>query len=312
MQSRSPDYLGRLKQATAELDATLLEDRLDRARSILPVSMDPQVIVCRETISELRELHTIFDMIVDELATLRNIDERDQARTWSVGTLEPGTEEYRDANLRFKTPRQAEVHIKAAYEWFAHLEQYVCAEPSLNRALSQSVRRRLKAVIEFRNKLVAHRRAGRVYRKVGQRYNPRSGSFEVLQMPFVPPAGAEHEVGALWQRCLPELPAEVGEEDNVVERCGILSRNLDRFTETLRIQVVAIMNKYGGISAEPADLAELARDIARPLPHYDPPRALDPIVTLNRWNGRVSPYNRDRRPSTVKLGQARSPHLAEK
>ena len=77
---------------------------------------------------------------------------------------------------------------------------------------------------------------------------------------------AVKELVSLFARCASILTADEANEKNFFERCKILFRNLDKLTNnTAREQVVSFVRRYGTISAQPIELAEFVRDLAKNL-----------------------------------------------
>ena len=119
--------------------------------------------------------------------------------------------------------------------------------------------------MSFRNKVITHKQGGKVYRGGMTRFHTALGGFELLEIPFDIPAAAKTQIDTLFAKCAACLTAEEANEGNVWERWAILSRNCDRLPDVERGEVDRLLDHYGGISTEPADLAEFVLDLANEL-----------------------------------------------
>jgi len=233
----------------------------------------PQIIILKNLIfSEISDIVIILKMICRRMEELRLLDERTRRlqKRMPGGTVDRSTPEGDEFFLAAIRQNEANselaIHMKTIYEWLYHVMDLIRSHSAIHSLVESTCWNKLKSHCEFRNKLIAHMKGMQVITMCGMTYSPRDFYAEIVLMPFVPPACAVKELASLFARCASILAADEANEKNFFERCKILFRNLDKLTNNAtRKQVVSFVQRYGTISAQPIELAEFVRDLAKNL-----------------------------------------------
>ncbi len=234
----------------------------------------PRIIILTNLVfSEISDIVIILKMICRCMEELRLLDERIMELRKRVpdGTVDRSTPEgdqfFSAVTRQHEANSELEIYIKTTYEWLYHVMDLVRSHPAIRSLVEKSTCwNKLRSHCEFRNKLIAHKKGIKVITMGGIRYSARDFHAEIVLMPFVPPASAVKELASLFVRCASVLTTDEANEKNFFERCKILFRNLDKLTNnTAREQVVSFVRRYGTISAQPIELAEFMRDLAKNL-----------------------------------------------
>ncbi|MEM2488027.1 MAG: hypothetical protein QXR44_05490 [Thermoproteota archaeon] len=213
-------------------------------------------------IRELSEILIILLMIHKSMNSFYIVHEKIMKMTdEKIGEKSLTEEEF--LTIR-KATEELIILIKVLYEWLYHLKELIENNEKLRSSVPKKLWKKLKAHCDVRNKLITHKEKTQTYLTSFMRFSPRPDidRFEVLMMPIFPPESAVKELDRLFSECSNELTPEEAREVNFYERCGILYRNLDKFTDEQGRKVVAFIQKYGTILANPPETAELIRDLA--------------------------------------------------
>jgi len=245
-----------------------------RSRIVVHVTkpIRTRIIIQKNLIfSEISDIVIILKMICRCMQDLRLSDERirklrKRVPDGKVDRSTPEGDQFISSAIRQnEANNELSIHIKTIYEWLYHVMVLIRGHSAIRSLIGSTCLKKLKSHCEFRNKLIAHTKI-QVITMRGVRYSTRDFYAEIVLMPFVPPASAVKELASLFTRCASILAADEANEKNFFERCKILFRNLDKLTNnTAREQVVSFVQRYGTISAQPIELAEFVRDLAKNL-----------------------------------------------
>lgn len=240
----------------------------DRGTKLIPSRLD---LIKRLILSEISEALTIFCMIYKSMNNLYHLQEqmKELHQRLPSGTVDDKTPNGREfisiISQHIEIISELEIHIKTIYEWLYHLTELFESHPKIRSLVPDVLWRTLQAHCEFRNKLITHKKGIQTYLMGGIRFSGNFDKVEILMMPLSPPDSAINELDKLFSQCSENLTTEEAGEVNFYERCGILYRNLDKFTGDRRAKIVAFIQRYGTISANPPDIAEYIRDLVEVL-----------------------------------------------
>jgi len=222
-------------------------------------------------LSEISEATTIFYMTYKNMDNLYHVQERmkklqQRLPTGTVNDKTPNGKEFISvANQQMEIISELKIHIKTIYEWLYHLKELIESHQKIRSLVPDKLWRILQSHCEFRNKLITHKKGIQTYLMGGTRFSGNVDKVELLMMPFSPPDSAVKELDKLFSQCSENLTIDEANEVNFYERCGILYRNLDKFTGNRRTKIVVFIQKYGTISANPPNIAEYLRDLVKVL-----------------------------------------------
>ncbi len=221
--------------------------------------------------AEFSEIVTLEKMTYERMDSFGTINQRmlELGKKLPSGTIDEttpeGTEYISLVNQFRKITAELTVLVKALYEWLYHLQELMQGHAEIWSLVPPGLRSKVQSECEFRNKLVAHKGRLHVFPLGGMKFSGGGESIELIMMPMSPDEVMSKELNGLYTKCAPHLPADEAGEQNLYEKCRVLARNMDKFPGQLRKEVISFVQKYGSISAEPVDLAELVRDLAASL-----------------------------------------------
>jgi hypothetical protein len=222
-------------------------------------------------LSEILEALTIFYMTYKSMNNLYLLQERmkkiqQRLPSGTVDDKTPNGEEFISvANQEMEIISELKIHIKTIYEWLYHLAELIESHPKIRSLVPDRLWRTLQSHCEFRHKLITHKRGIQTYLMGGTRFSGNVDKVEILMMPFSPPDSAVKELDKLFSQCSENLITEEASEVNFYERCGILYRNLDKFTGDRRAKIIDFIKRYGTISANPPEIAEFLSNLVKVL-----------------------------------------------
>jgi len=234
------------------------------SKGLVPERLD---LLKRLIFSEISEIITILFMTYKDMNDLYQVQERmkelrKQLPSGTIDNKSPTGKEFISAiNQHMEITSELTVHIKTIYEWLYHLAELIESHQKTRSLIPDRVWRILQSHCEFRNKLITHKKGIQTYLMSGIRFSGNVDKVELIMMSLSPPESAIKELDKLFSQYSENLTNEEANEINFYERCGILYRNLDKFTGDQRAKIVAFIQKYGTISANPPDIAEFIKDL---------------------------------------------------
>ena len=270
-------YEGKQSKARSIQLVTDIETVMDTHRTRLAAHIRkpnrPRIVILKNlTFYEISDFVIVLKMICRRMQELRLLDERimELQKRVPLGTVDKsipeGDQFCSAASRQHEATSELEIHIKTTYEWLYHVRDLIRSHSAIRSLVESKYWNKLESHCEFRSKLITHKKGMQVITMGGMRYSARDFDAEIVLMPFVRPASAVKEVESLFVRRASILTADEANERNFFERCKILFRNLDKLTNnTARGQLVSFVQRYGTISAQPIELAEFVRDLAKNL-----------------------------------------------
>ena len=267
--AESKTHGDRLLTAILEIQQLLAASRTDPPASSDVASVPNRLGVLRSLVySEFSEIMTILSMLYDNVDTSRSSAKQmnELQRRIPSGPIDESSADGKVyigvINRQRVSNSRLEVLIKVLYEWIYHLSELL-KSPQMRRLVSAPLWLRLQSYCAFRGRLVTHQQDAAVpLLKGAMRFSADFEKIELILTPFDLPEAAIRELNGLFSQCANELTEDESKEQNLVERCKILSTNLDRFQDARRGRIVSFIGRFGTVSDTPVNMVQFLRDLA--------------------------------------------------